>query len=45
MKSICPIHESDYSGKTRSEIQSIRVCKKCAKQLETEIPKEILNEN
>ena len=44
--SICPIHEADYNGKSPSRyIQSIRICNKCIKKLEKQLPKEILNEN
>jgi len=46
METICPIHESDYSGKKLPrDIQNIRICKKCIKKLEKQLPKEILNEN
>jgi len=34
MKTICPIHQSDYSGKKPPRsISNIRVCKKCSKKL------------
>jgi hypothetical protein len=42
MKTICPIHQSDYSGKTPPKnVQNIRICKKCLKKFE----KKIKNEN
>jgi hypothetical protein len=37
MKSICPIHEVDYSKTSipeKEEIIEIRICQECAKKLE-----------
>jgi hypothetical protein len=46
MKTICPIHEVDYSGKNPPrDIQNIRICSECVKKLKNQISKEISDEN